>query len=142
MSCLRCHRTIRGLEPYSLWAHIESKGCYPDSVLRGWRQQRKEQEQKAEVEKAYKATQAEAIRKAQKGKEVPPPTLPPPSLGPSIPLPMRDAQTVKPRKGEKVETITTFQVRDVPKVEVNTIRLKSRSRTPSGDRGRAGSAFG
>ena len=23
-----------GLEPYSLWAHIESKGCYPDSVLR------------------------------------------------------------------------------------------------------------
>ena len=34
VSCLRCQRTIRGLEPYSLWAHIESKGCYPDSVLR------------------------------------------------------------------------------------------------------------
>ena len=101
VSCLRCQRTIRGLEPYSLWAHIESKGCYPDSVLRGWRQQRKELEKKAEQEKAYQATQAEALRKAQKSKEVPPSTLPPPTLGPSIPsipFPMRDAQIVKPRK--------------------------------------------
>ena len=45
---------------------------------------------------------------------------------------MRDAQIVKPRKGEVVETITTFQVKDVPKVKANPIRLKSRSRTPSG----------
>ena len=137
MSCLRCQRTIRGLEPYSLWAHIESKGCYPDSVLRGWRQQRKELEKKAEQEKAYQATQAEALRKAQKSKEVPPSTLPPPTLGPSIPFPMRDAQIVKPRKGEVVETITTFQVRVVPKVKANPIRLKSRSRTPSGRMDRA-----
>ena len=71
---------------YSLWAHIESKECYPDSVLRGWRQQRKELEKKAEVEKAFQATQAEAIRKAQKSKEVPPSTFPPPTLGPSIPI--------------------------------------------------------
>ena len=40
VSCLRCQRTIRGLEPYSLWAHIESKGCYPESVLAGWRKQK------------------------------------------------------------------------------------------------------
>ena len=26
VSCLRCHKTIKGLEPYSLWAHVESKG--------------------------------------------------------------------------------------------------------------------
>ena len=50
---------------------------------------------------------------------------------------MRDAQIVKPRKGEVVETITTFQVRDVPKVKANPIRLKSRSRTPSGGMDRA-----
>ena len=137
VSCLRCQRTIRGLEPYSLWAHIESKGCYPDSVLVGWRKQRKELEKKAEQEKAYQATQAEALRKTQKIKEVPPSTLPPPTLGPSIPLPMRDAQIAKPRKGEVVETIATFQVRDVPKVKANPIRLKSRSRTPSGGMDRA-----
>ena len=141
VSCLRCQRTIRGLEPYSLWAHIESKGCYPDNVLKGWRQQRKEREKKAEVEKAFQATQAEAIRKAQKGKEVPPSTLPPPTLGPSIPFPMRDAQLVKPKKGERVETITSFEVKDVPKSRTNPIRLKSRSRTPTGDPSRAGSAL-
>ena len=51
---------------------------------------------------------------------------------------MRDAQIVKPRKkSEVVETITTFQVRDVPKVKANPIRLKSRSRTPSGGMDRA-----
>ena len=132
MSCLRCQRTIKGLEPYSLWAHIESKGCYPESVLAGWRKQRKELEKRAEQEKAYQATQAEALRKAQKTRDVPPSTLPPPTLGTSIPLPMRDAQIVKPRKGEVVEEITTFQVKDVPKVKANPIRLKSRSRTPSG----------
>ena len=132
VSCLRCQRTIRGLEPYSLWAHIESKGCYPDGVLVGWRKQRKELEKRAEQEKAYQATQAEALRKAQKSKEVPPSTLPPPTLGPSIPFPMRVAQIAKPRKGEVVETITTFQVRDVPKVKANPIRLKSRSRTSGG----------
>ena len=141
VSCLRCQRTIRGLEPYSFWAHIESKGCYPDNVLRGWRQQRQEREKKAEVEKAFQATQAEAIRKAQKSKEVPPSTLPPPTLGPSIPLPMRDAQVVKPRKGERVETITSFEVKEVPRSKSNPIRLKSRSRTPSGDQSRAGSAL-
>ena len=91
----------------------------------------------AEAEKAYQATQAEALRKAQKSKEVPPSTLPPPTLGPSIQFPMRDAQIVKPRKGEVVETIATFQVRDVPKVKANPIRLKSRSRTPSGGMDRA-----
>jgi len=32
------------------------------------------------------------FEKAQKIKDVPPSTLPPPTLGPSIPLPMRDAQ--------------------------------------------------
>ena len=58
-------------------------------------------------------------------------------MGTSIPLPMREAQIVKPRKGEVVETITTFQVRDVPKVKANPIRLKSRSRTPSGGMDRA-----
>ena len=36
---------------------------------------------------------------------------------------MRDAQIVKPRKGEVVEEITTFQVKDVPKVKANPIRL-------------------
>ena len=137
MSCLRCQRTIRGLEPYSLWTHIESKGCYPDSVLVGWRKQRKELEKRTEQEKAYQATQAEALRKAQKSKEVLPSTLPPPTLGPSIPFPMRDAQIVKPKKGEVVETIATFQVRDVPKVKANPSRLKSRSRTPSGGMDRA-----
>ena len=137
VSCLRCQRTIKGLEPYSLWAHIESKGCYPESVLAGWRKQRKELEKRAEQEKAYQATQAEALRKAQKTRDVPPSTLPPPTLGPSIPLPMREAQIVKPRKGEVVETITSFQVKDVPKVKANPIRLKSRSRTPSGGMDRA-----
>ena len=137
VSCLRCQRTIKGLEPYSLWAHIESKGCYPESVLAGWRKQRKELEKRVEQEKAYQATQAEALRKAQKTRDVPPSTLPPPTLGPSIPLPMRDAQIVKPRKGEVVEEITTFQVKDVPKVKANPIRLKSRSRTPSGGLERA-----
>ena len=117
VSCLRCQRTIRGLEPYSLWAHIESKGCYPDSVLVGWHKQRRELEKKAEQERAYQATQAEALRKAQKTRDVPPSTLPPPTLGPSIPLPMREAQIVKPRKGEVLETITSFQVKDVPKGE-------------------------
>ena len=137
MSCLRCHKTIRGLEPYSLWAHVESKGCYPDSVIKGWRHQTKEKEQRAKIEEAYKATQVEGARKAQKGREVPPSTLPPPTLGSSIPLPMREAQIVKPRKGEVVEEITTFQVKDVPKVKANPIRLKSRSRTPSGGLERA-----
>jgi len=72
VSCLRCHKTIKGLEPYSLWAHVESKGCYPDAVLKGWRQQAKEREQKAKIDEAYKATQVEAARKSQKSKDVPP----------------------------------------------------------------------
>ena len=117
--------------------YVSCLRCYPDSVLAGWRKQRKELERKAKQEKAYQATQAEALRKAQKTKEVPPSTLPPPTLGPSIPLPMRDAQIVKPRKGEVVETITLFQVKEVPKVKANPIRLKSRSRTPSGGMDRA-----
>ena len=36
-----------------------------------------------------------------------------------------------------MEEITTFQVKDVPKVKANPIRLKSRSRTPSGGLERA-----
>ena len=71
---------------------MESKGCYPDSVIKGWRHQTKEKEQRAKIEEAYKATQVEAARKAEKGREVPPFTLPPPTLGSSIPLPMREAQ--------------------------------------------------
>ena len=50
---------------------------------------------------------------------------------------MREAQIVKPRKDEVLETITSFQVKDVPKVKANPIRLKSRSRTPSGGMDRA-----
>ena len=50
---------------------------------------------------------------------------------------MREAQIVKPRKGEVLETITSFQVKDVPKVKATPIRLKSRSRTPSGGMDRA-----
>lgn len=52
---------------------------------------------------------------------------------------MKDAQVVKPKKGEQVETITSFEVKEVPRAKSNRIRLKSRSRTPSGDRSRAGS---
>ena len=99
VSCLRCQRTIRGLEPYSLWAHIESKGCYPESVLAGWRKQRKELEKRAEQEKAYQATQAEALRKAQKTRDVPPSTLPPPTLGTFNPIANERSSNREAKKG-------------------------------------------
>ena len=44
VSCLRCHKTIKGTEPYSLWAHVESKRCFPETAIKGWRQQAKEKE--------------------------------------------------------------------------------------------------
>ena len=56
------------------------EGLLPESVLAGWRKQRKELEKRVEQEKAYQATQAEALRKAQKTRDVPPSTLPPPTL--------------------------------------------------------------
>jgi len=87
---------------------VESKRCYPESAIKGWRQQAKEKEQQAKIDEAYQATAVEVAYEVQRGKEVPPPTLPPPSLGPSIPLLMRDVKILKPKEGEVVETITTF----------------------------------
>ena len=66
VSCLRCHKTIRGLEPYSLWAHVESKGCYPDAVLKGWRQQAKERAHKdMKPTRQHKLRQLEKLRRAK-----------------------------------------------------------------------------
>lgn len=76
---------------------MESKRCYPESAIKGWRQQAKEKEQQAKIDEAYQATAVEAARKAQKARDVKKESLPSPTLGPSIPLPMRDAQIVEPR---------------------------------------------
>ena len=68
VSCLRCQKTIKGAESYSLWAHVESKRCYPENAIKGWRQQAKEKEQQAKIDEAYRATAKEAARKMSKGR--------------------------------------------------------------------------
>lgn len=86
-----------------------------------------QKEQKAKIEEAYEATVREAVRKTPQRRER---TDDPPTLGPAPPPPMRDAQIVEPRRGERLETITSFEVKQVPKP-----RDKSRVVQVKGDDG-------
>ena len=119
-------------EPYSLWAHVESKRCFPESAIKGWGQQAKEKEQKAKIEEAYEATVREAARKTPQRRERTDDA--PPTLGPAPPPPMRDAQIVEPRRGERLETITSFQVKQVPKPrdKSRVVQVKGDDRSKKG----------
>ena len=66
VSCLGCQKTIKGAESYSLWAHVESKRCYLENAIKGWRQQAKEKEQQAKINEAYRTIAKEAARKMPK----------------------------------------------------------------------------
>lgn len=99
VSCLRCHKTIKGTEPYSLWAHVESKRCYPECAIKGWRHKAKEKEQRAKIEEAYQATAREASRKNPKFREKKDDA--PPIIYPAQPPPMRPAQVVE-LKGDEI----------------------------------------
>ena len=105
VSCLRCQKTIKGAEPYSLWAHVESKRCYPDSAIKGWRQQAREKEQQAKIDEAYRATAKEAARKMPKARE----RYVAPQTYPANPPPMRPTEIVHLKGDERLEEITAFK---------------------------------
>ena len=112
VSCLRCQKTIKGAESYSLWAHVESKRCYPDNAIKGWRQQAREKEQQAKIDETYRATAKEAARKMPKarGRDEAPQTYP------ANPPPMKPAEIVHLKGNERLEEITSFETKK-PKEE-------------------------
>lgn len=107
VSCLRCHNTHH--RNRTLWAHVESKRCYPDTAIRGWREQAKEKEQKEKIEEAYQATVRVAIRKTPQRPERTEEA--PPTLGPAPPPPMRDAQIVEARRPKAYKQSRVVQVK-------------------------------
>ncbi len=107
VSCLRCHKTIRGAQAYSLWAHVGSKRCYPESAIRGWRQQAKEKEQAAKIQEAHRATAEEAARKMQLARD----KGMVPQQYPVHPPPQRPAEVVHLKGDEELEEISTFGTR-------------------------------
>ena len=113
VSCLRCQKTIKGAEPYSLWAHVESKRCYPENAIKGWRQQAKEKEQQAKIDEAFKATAKEAARKMSKVRG----QTPVPPIYPARPPPMKPTEIVELTGNERLEEITTFETKKKPKDE-------------------------
>ena len=108
VSCLRCHKTIHGAQAYSLWAHVESKRCYPQNAIRGWRKQAKEQEQEAKIQEAHRATAEEAARKMQqawdKGEM--------PQQFRVQPPPQRPAAVVHLKGDEEIVEVTNFDTND------------------------------
>ena len=119
MSCFRCHKTIKGAEAYSLWAHVESKRCYPDNAIKGWKQQAKEKEQKAQIEEAHRATAKEAARKMQKARD----KGQGPQNYPAHPPPLKPAAIVHLRGDERLEEITTFETRRPKEVKPRVVKV-------------------
>ena len=117
VSCLRCHKTIKGAEAYSLWAHVESKRCYPDNAIKGWRQQAKEREQKAQIEEAHRASAKEAARKMQKGRD----QGPVPPIYPANPPPRKPTEIIELTGHERLEEITTFETRRPKEVKSRVV---------------------
>ena len=113
VSCLRCQKTIKGAESYSLWAHVESKRCYPENAIKGWKQQAKEKDQQAKIDEAYKATAKEAARKMSKGRG----QTPVPPIYPARPPPPKPTETIELTGNERLEEITTFETKKKPKEE-------------------------
>ena len=113
VSCLRCQKTIKGAEPYSLWAHVESKRCYPENAIKGWRQQAKEKEQQAKIE-AYGPTeplQRKLHARCQKVEVKH-------QYFQSIQLiTTKPTEIVELTGNERVEEITTFETKKRPKQE-------------------------
>ena len=107
VSCLRCQKTIKGAEPYSLWAHVESKRCYPEKAIKRWRQQAKEKDQQAKIDEAYRATSEEAARKMSKGRG----QTPVPPIYPAHPPPTKPTEIVELTGHERLEEITTFETK-------------------------------
>ena len=112
VSCLTCQNTIKGAEPYSLWAHVEIKRCYPENAIKGWRQQAKQKEQQAKIDEAYKATAKEAARKMSKGRG----QTPVPPIYPARPPPPKPTETIELTGNEQLEEITSFETKK-PKEE-------------------------
>ena len=112
VSCLTCQNTIKGAEPYSLWAHVEIKRCYPENAIKGWRQQAKQKEQQAKIDEAYKATAKEAARKMSKGRG----QTPAPPIYPARPPPPKPTETIELTGNEQLEEITSFETKK-PKEE-------------------------
>ena len=112
VSCLRCQKTIKGAESYSLWAHVESKRCYPENAIKGWKQQAKEKGQQAKIDEAYQATAKEAARKMSKGRG----QTPVPPIYPARPPPPKPTETIELTGKERLEEIT-FETKKKPKEE-------------------------
>ena len=113
VSCLRCQKTIKGAESYSLWAHVESKRCYPENAIKGWKQQAKEKDQQAKIDEAYRATAEEAARKRSKGRG----QTPVPPIYPARPPPPKPTEVIELTGNERLEEITTFETKKKPKEE-------------------------
>ena len=110
VSCLRCHKTIKGPQAYSLWAHVESKRCYPENAVKGWRQQAKEKEPKAQIEEAHRATAKEAARKMQKARDEG-----------QVP---QNAEILQLRCDERLEEITTFETRRPKEEKPRVVKVR------------------